>query len=185
MNIALERDAARDGRPVYRQIAAHIKSEIDAGHLDGGVRLPAIRNLARTLKVNRDTVALAYEALSETGHVESSVGRGTFVRAAEPACRPEEVFQPVFSPLTEKLRDFERARPRFGEAAKAVAMHSLVPDPSLYPIDGFRKALNRALQQGGPELLLKRALYSFLNKLLKILKTPKQKTTIGQKNRKD
>lgn len=154
MDIAVERDAARDGRPVYRQIAEHIQSEIEAGHLDTGVRLPAIRALARTLNVNRDTVALAYEALSEAGHVESTVGRGTFVRSAAAERRPEETFQPVFSPLTEKLRDFERARPRFGEAAGAVAMHSLVPDPSLYPTDAFRKAVNRALQVGGPELLL-------------------------------
>ena len=33
-------------------------------------------------------------------------------------------------------------------------MHSLVPDPGLYPLDAFRRALNRALQEGGPELLL-------------------------------
>jgi DNA-binding transcriptional MocR family regulator len=155
MEIDLERNPARDGRPVYRQIAEHIRREIEGGRLGGGSRLPPIRDLARTLKVNRDTVALAYEALAAAGDVESTVGRGTFVRppsrlpvlAGEP--RP-----PEFSPLTEKLRDFERARPRFGSAVDAVPMHSLVPDPSLFPADVFRKVLGRVLQQGGPELLL-------------------------------
>jgi hypothetical protein len=33
-------------------------------------------------------------------------------------------------------------------------MHALIPDPSLYPHDAFRRALNRVLQDGGPEILL-------------------------------
>ena len=33
-------------------------------------------------------------------------------------------------------------------------MHALIPDPSLYPAEPFRRALNRALARGGPELLL-------------------------------
>jgi GntR family transcriptional regulator/MocR family aminotransferase len=154
MEIVLERDSARDGRPVYRQIAEYILREIDGGRLGGGARLPPIRDLARELEVNRDTVALAYEALAAAGLVESSVGRGTFVRApARATGLAGEPYQPEFSPLTERLRDFERARPRFGSATDAIPMHTLVPDPSLYPADAFRKALGRALQQGGAELL--------------------------------
>jgi len=155
MEIALERNPGRDGRPVYRQIAEHILREIEGGHLGGGARLPPIRDLARRLKVNRDTVALAYDALATAGLVESSVGRGTFVRSPSAVTgRPGEPRPPEFSPLTEKLLDFERARPRFGSATNAVPMHSLVPDPALYPADSFRKVLGRVLQQGGPELLL-------------------------------
>ena len=81
MQIQLERDGGRDGRPVYRQIADHIRREIEAERLAPGHRLPPIRDLARTLKVNRDTVALAYEELAAAGMVESAVGRGTFVCA--------------------------------------------------------------------------------------------------------
>jgi DNA-binding transcriptional MocR family regulator len=56
--------------------------------------------------------------------------------------------------VVERLLEFERARPRFGSARDAVAMHALIPDPSLYPAEPFRRALNRALARGGPELLL-------------------------------
>ena len=35
--------------------------------------------------MHRDTVALAYEELASAGMVESTVGRGTFVRAGEEA----------------------------------------------------------------------------------------------------
>jgi len=155
MDLSVERDAVRDGRPVYRQIADHFLAEIAGGRLAGGARLPAIRDLARSLAVNRDTVALAYDALANAGAVESTVGRGTFVRL--PAIRagaPVEVGPPELSAMTERLLDLERTRPRFGSAADAIPMHSLIPDPALYPADGFRKVLSRVLQQVGPELLL-------------------------------
>jgi DNA-binding transcriptional MocR family regulator len=86
--------------------------------------------------------------------VEASVGRGTFVTADAAPAEPAPPFEPRLSPLIERLLDFERARPRFGSAEGAVPLHSLIPDPRLYPADAFRKALGRALLEGGPELLL-------------------------------
>jgi DNA-binding transcriptional MocR family regulator len=56
--------------------------------------------------------------------------------------------------MTENLLELERARPRFGSGVDAIPMHSLVPDPGLYPAEGFRKVLSRVLQEVGPELLL-------------------------------
>ena len=41
MRIALERNGARDERPVYRQIADQIRGEIEAARLEAGARLPA------------------------------------------------------------------------------------------------------------------------------------------------
>ena len=69
------------GLPAYQQIARHFASEIRSGALARGARLPAIRSLAAQLGLHRDTVALAYEQLSNQGWVEAQVGRGTFVRA--------------------------------------------------------------------------------------------------------
>jgi DNA-binding transcriptional MocR family regulator len=155
MDIALERGAGRERRTVYRQISDHIRLEVADGRLEAGDRLPAIRDLARDLGVNRDTVALAYEELVNAGITVSTVGRGTFVAPARASDAPSvEDFHPALSPLTERLLDFERARPRFGGATNAVPMHSLVPDESLYPADEFRRTLNRVLQRSGPELLL-------------------------------
>jgi len=153
MDIALKRGTDREGRAVHRQISDHIRHEVARGRLTAGDRLPAIRALARDLGVNRDTVALAYEELVNAGITVSTVGRGTFVARANDAPSAAE-FHPALSPLTERLVDFERARPRFGSASTAVPMHSLVPDESLYPADEFRRALNRVLQRSGAELLL-------------------------------
>ena len=139
---------------MYQQIAAQVRAEIEAGRLAAGDRLPTIRGLARTLGVNRDTVGLAYDELARCGLIEATVGRGTFVRAAaEPGAGEAPFFEPVLSPLVERLLDFERARVRYAAPAGTVPLHSLVPDPSLYPVDEFRRALNQVLSDGGGELL--------------------------------
>ncbi len=155
MEIALERGAGNGALPVYQQIAAHIRAEIAGGRLAAGDRLPPIRELARTLGVNRDTVALAYDALSSEGAVEATVGRGTFVREATavPASRPDPAL-PELSGLVNRLMAFERARPRYGTARDCVPLHALVPDPALYPVEEFRRALGRVLARDGAELLL-------------------------------
>ncbi len=139
--------------PVNRQIADQIRDAVAAGRLAGGDRLPTIRGLAAELGVNRDTVAAAYERLAAEGVVESTVGRGTFVAGAgHPVAAASAA--PQLSPLVERLLDFERTRPGYADAGDCVAMHALIPEPALYPVDAFRRALNRALSDGGAELLL-------------------------------
>ncbi len=150
MQISLDPGGA-DGRPIYQRIADRIRDQVESGQLAPGERLPPIRALARQLGVHRDTVALAYEALASSGVVECSVGRGTFV--AEAPGRGA-VACPTLSPLAERLLELDRSRPRFGSANGAVPLHTLMPDPSLYPADEFRRVLNRVLARGGPDLLL-------------------------------
>ena len=155
MQIELHRSPA-DGaqrEPLYRQIAAAIRSRVETGDLAPGARLPAIRELASQLAVNRNTVSLAYEALAAAGVVECTVGRGTFVRrsSVDDPSRGEWLV-PSLSPLAQRLMRFERSRPRFGSGGDAVPMHSVVPGPELYPVDAFRKVMNRTLARGGANL---------------------------------
>jgi DNA-binding transcriptional MocR family regulator len=151
VQIELQREA---GRPVYLQIADQIGAAIEARRLSHGERLPAIRDLARRLQVNRETVALAYEELAAAGRVESSVGRGTFVHApAAGGGAAEEPFEAAFSALTGSLLRFERARPRFGSENGAVPLHVVVPDPAFYPAEAFRRALDRVQREEGAALL--------------------------------
>jgi DNA-binding transcriptional MocR family regulator len=154
MEISLDRRSGVGAAPVYRQIAAQIRTQIAEGTLDAGDRLPPIRQLARSLGVNRDTVALAYDELSSEGCLESSVGRGTFVRSRQ--VFPMQQDAPVLELSThiEGLLDFERARPHYGAGADAIPFHALVPDPSLYPVDAFRRSVNRVLSEAGAELLV-------------------------------
>ncbi len=159
MDLRIERPE-RPGRrgegaaaPVYRQIAEQIRAQVEVGGLAAGARLPTIRALARRLGVNRDTVALAYESLAAQGVVEARVGRGTFVRSAAPATRRDGADALRLAPAVERLLDLERGLPHYGATDGAIPLHALVPDPSLFPVDGFRRAVNRALSDGGAALL--------------------------------
>lgn len=154
MHISLDRRSGVGAPPVYRQIAAQIREQIAEGRLDAGDRLPPIRELARTLGVNRDTVALAYDALASEGALESGVGRGTFVRSPRAAPRPLGAPALALSPLVEGLLEFERARPHYGSGTRAIPFHALVPEPSLYPVAAFRRSISRVLSESGAELLL-------------------------------
>jgi GntR family transcriptional regulator len=65
--------------PVYRQVIQAIKLEILSGRLQPGNQLPPIRELAKILKLNPNTVAKAYYNLEEEGFIESKRGSGNWV----------------------------------------------------------------------------------------------------------
>ena len=66
--------------PLYRQLFAHFVREIESGRLRDGERLPATRELAGQLGLNRTTVSAAYDLLDTEGWISGEVGRGSFVR---------------------------------------------------------------------------------------------------------
>lgn len=73
------------GESLYRQLYLSIRAGIHEGQIPHGMRLPATRELAASLGVNRATVAQAYELLEKEGLLRAHVGRGSFVQAPSPA----------------------------------------------------------------------------------------------------
>lgn len=71
--------------PLYLAIADVMQSDILAGRLRGGDRLPPQRQLAEHLDIDFTTVTRAYAEARRRGLVEGQVGRGTYVRQATPA----------------------------------------------------------------------------------------------------
>ena len=69
-------------RPVYRHLVQGLERGITKGTLAPGLRLPAERQLALSLRISRTTVVSAYRELEARGLVRGYVGRGTFVSAA-------------------------------------------------------------------------------------------------------
>ena len=65
--------------PIYQQIILAIKMEILSGRLKSGDQLPPIRELAKILKLNPNTVAKAYYNLEGEGFIESKRGSGSWV----------------------------------------------------------------------------------------------------------
>ncbi len=149
-------DAASD-EPVYLQVAAQLQAEIEGGLRVPGQRLPAIRSLAAALGLHRDTIALAYEQLGQAGLVEARVGAGTFVRslftAAEENNAPRRAGRELaLAPPVERLIALENTRPRYASGDDVVALHRLIPDPRLYPIDEFSVCFQAALAEDGASL---------------------------------
>jgi DNA-binding transcriptional MocR family regulator len=152
----LEIELARSGggAPVYHQIAEQVRRAVASGRLAEGDRLPTIRALAAQLEVHRDTVGLAYESLAAEGVVEARVGRGTFVRGRRSReALPGRPDAPAFAGPVERLLELDRARPHYPDGSDLVRLHALVPDPKDFPVEAFRRALNRAFADGGASLL--------------------------------
>jgi GntR family transcriptional regulator len=73
-----------NGAPVYRQIIRQIESWVLSGRLKTGDRLPTIRSLAVSLKINPNTIAKAYGELEIRGILATQVGSGTYVSDRAP-----------------------------------------------------------------------------------------------------
>jgi len=83
--------------PIWLQIEEGIRRMITLGSLTPGGAVPSVRDLARTLRVNPNTVARAYQRLSDAGVLNVKRGEGTFVS--------DSPSQPKKSERHEKLRD--------------------------------------------------------------------------------
>ncbi len=66
---------------IYRQIIDQIRQAIASGQLQVGDGVPSVRQLAKDLVINPNTVAKAYAELTRDGVLESQQGRGVFVAA--------------------------------------------------------------------------------------------------------
>lgn len=67
--------------PISRQIGEQIATLCASGTLRPGERLPSVRELARELAVNQNTILRVYERLCGEGLLEMRHGQGTFVAA--------------------------------------------------------------------------------------------------------
>jgi GntR family transcriptional regulator len=112
--------------PVFQQIVDHVKREIATGRLKPEDRLPSVRDLAKELVINPNTIARAYQALEAEGVTYSRRGAGTFVAAMKPTLKVDE-----------RRRRFREAL----EAALADAFHLGVSE------DEARKAFDAALKR--------------------------------------
>lgn len=67
------------GIPVYQQIINNVKEAIISGDLKADDPLPSIRELAKELNVNPNTVARSYRDLEMEGFIYSRPGVGSFI----------------------------------------------------------------------------------------------------------
>lgn len=90
----------RSGVPIYEQIVAHVRQQIESGTLQPGDQLPTVRQLALELRVNFNTVARAYRLLDEAGLISTQQGRGTYILEQPPPERGERLRQRTLEEMT-------------------------------------------------------------------------------------
>src|SRR3984957_14269446 len=73
----------KSGKPVYLQLADQIRYAAASGRLRAGEPLPSIRPLAEELRVNRNTVEMAYAELENQGVIETIPGKGCFLKETD------------------------------------------------------------------------------------------------------
>ena len=89
--------------PIFKQVLDGFKRRIYAGELLPDERVPSIRELAKTLGVNPNTVQKAYRELEEKGFFYTVQGQGSFI-APPPEDRVKEEIAGIFAKL-QKLKE--------------------------------------------------------------------------------
>jgi DNA-binding transcriptional MocR family regulator len=129
-------------------IAADIEAAVSSGALRPGAPLPPLRDLARDLDVNPNTVAAAYRLLRDRGVIETAGRRGSRVRP-RPATSARETIRidvpPGVRDISTGNPDTALLPPLAAALADAAAHHAA--SPALYggpPIDADLARLARA-----------------------------------------
>lgn len=68
-----------DPRPLYQQVIDAFRRAVVSGALRPGEQMPSVRDLAKELRVNPNTIQNAYRELEREGIVEVRRGLGCFV----------------------------------------------------------------------------------------------------------
>ena len=161
MRIPLDRDSPL---PLYRQIHQFLREQIRSGALLPETRLPASRELAASLGVNRITVTNAYAELEAEGLVYGRQGSGTFVApplAALPESKGDRVSTGDWPLWQQELlsRTWLPAQRELDRLIDSVSHPDLISfvggigDSKLFPADDFRKVLQTVLRRDGTEAL--------------------------------
>jgi 2-aminoadipate transaminase len=125
--------------PLYRQLFEQIAERIRSGQLAPGERLPATRELAGQLGLNRTTVSAAYELLETEGLISGQVGRGSFVTGTH-AGRVD------WAVLLD--RGDAATMPASGGWAREVISFAVSrPSRDLFPLDDFRESAQAVLSR--------------------------------------
>lgn len=90
-------------KPVYQQLIDQIKLAVATGRLKPGDRLPAIRDAAVELRINRNTVARVYSELEREGILYNRAGQGSFVSDRGSSLSRAEMRRQLVSRLDEML----------------------------------------------------------------------------------
>ena len=141
--------------PIYRAIADALASDIRAGRLPVGTRLPTHRDLAWHLKVTVGTITRAYAEAERRGLISGEVGRGTYVR-------PANMVNPItvsLEPRSDDFIDLGLNRPQTGEEPALVAkgLRAIAESAELEALLQYQPHAGRTIDRRAGARWIKRA----------------------------
>ncbi|MFZ5879917.1 MAG: PLP-dependent aminotransferase family protein [Chloroflexota bacterium] len=153
MRIPLDRQSQT---PLYHQIGAYLRQAILSGNLTADTRLPACRQLARDLGVNRTTVENAYAELEADGLVFSRMGSGTYVLPQNPVPAIPKHRDGIALPLWQQSLRSGHIMPKSEVADEMLAagghphpisFASGVSDARQFPSEEFRRIIQTVMRR--------------------------------------
>lgn len=127
--------------PVYQQLYAFIKKEIQSGNIKCDVKLPSKRKLSAYLNISQNTVQAAYDQLIEEGYITSIEKRGYFV------CRIDNLIKLPGFYDNEAVKTDTRQ-----EVAFDFSYHGV--DHPTFPFDTWRRLTKEIINEYDKELLI-------------------------------
>lgn len=92
-------------KPYYEQLILSIKEDILHGVLQAGDQIPSVREMAKNLLMNPNTVSKAYKVLETEQILVTIKGKGTFVKELQNTTRDELRIQQLHTRLKEIVID--------------------------------------------------------------------------------
>ncbi len=126
--------------PIYQQLGDGLRELITQGILKPESKLPPIRKMAESLKVNNVTVVNAYKYLENKKVVYSQAGSGTYVSPIP----LEEISAPVFNKQITNFNHKLERNPR-----DMINFANTAVPTDLFPVADFKKLFNDVLDRDG------------------------------------
>tara|TARA_R110000868_G_scaffold162903_3_gene394562 strand:+ start:19376 stop:20890 length:1515 start_codon:yes stop_codon:yes gene_type:complete len=143
-----------NGDTAYRRLYLGIRQAILDGRLHPGEKLPASRDLAKSLGVSRNTVVTSFDLLASEGYLETRIGAGSFVASSLPdremtattshkRCDQDHKSAPPprLSQSAIRMLAYDRRFPRFRVARP---FNPATPDLDAFPFDLWARLLRRS-----------------------------------------
>ncbi len=124
--------------PIYKQLAESLRTAIELGAVGPGERLPATRELAGQLGLNRTTVSAAYSILEEAGLLQGQVGRGSFVASNGPSSAVSSLDWETLLPPLEAVNA--------SSPPATINLASSRPSEDCFPIGEFRRLSREVIE---------------------------------------
>ncbi|MCL1884819.1 MAG: GntR family transcriptional regulator [Defluviitaleaceae bacterium] len=108
----------KNRKPIYEQVIDNFKKLIISGKLAEGTKVPSIRDLAKELGVNPNTVQKAYRELESQKYFYMVAGQGSFI-----ATPPESATNAEVATFYEKLANIVRELLFRGESKGEIQLY--------------------------------------------------------------